>query len=124
MRAGMLSITLLIFSNLFMNLAWYGHLHLKSRSRWADLPILLVILLSWLVALAEYALQVPANRIGHVSSGGPFQLFQLKIIQEVLSLSVFLILALVVFKTESLRWNHLVGFGLMILAVYLVMLKP
>ncbi len=95
-----------------MTFAWYGHLRLKPTA-----PIFTVILLSWGLAFVEYIFQVPANKIGFVGNGGPFSLFQLKIIQEVLSLSVFTIFALLFFKNETLRLNHLISFGFIILAV-------
>lgn len=109
------TILLLALSNTFMTLAWYGHLKLKTLENKA---LWVIVLLSWGVALFEYALQVPANRLGHRSLGGPFSLIQLKIIQEVLSLSTFLIFLLVFFREEPLRWNHLVSFALLLLAVY------
>lgn len=114
----MKTILLLIVSNIFMTLAWYGHLKLKG-----NLPLLTVIMLSWGVALFEYCFQVPANRIGFVGNGGPFSLFELKIIQEVLSLSVFTVFALVVFRTETFRMNHLISFLCILLAVFFAFKK-
>ena len=104
---GMLTIVLLTFSNLFMTVAWYGHLKYKSVALWK------VILISWLIAFAEYCFQVPANRIGH----GQFTAAQLKMIQEVITLVIFCIFSVVYLK-ESLKWNYLVGFGMMIGAVF------
>nr|WP_217157694.1 DMT family protein [Turneriella parva] len=119
----MLSIALLVLSNIFMTLAWYGHLQLHKSERWSALPLYGVILLSWLIALAEYTFQVPANRIGSENYGGPFNLFELKVIQEVVSLVVFTVFAVYVFKTEQLRWNYLVGFIFLILAVFFIFKK-
>ncbi len=114
----MKTIALLIASNVFMTLAWYGHLKLKG-----PLPIMAVILLSWGVAFFEYCFQVPANRIGFVDNGGPFTLFELKIIQEVLSLSVFTVFALLVFRTETFRLNHIISFAFILLAVFFAFKK-
>lgn len=101
--AKVLPLVLLLFSNLFMTAAWYGHLR-EHRSS----PLVWVVLLSWLIALFEYALQVPANRIGFAAG---YSLAELKTIQEVLSLTVFIVFARFYFG-ESLHWNHLVGFAL------------
>ena len=87
------------------------------------LPLFVVILMSWGIAFFEYCCQVPANRIGFIDNGGPFSLFQLKVIQEVVSLAVFTVFALLVFKNETLRWNHLAAFICLILAVYFVFKK-
>ncbi|AFM13139.1 DMT family protein [Turneriella parva] len=122
-QSGILSIALLVLSNIFMTLAWYGHLQLHKSERWSALPLYGVILLSWLIALAEYTFQVPANRIGSENYGGPFNLFELKVIQEVVSLVVFTVFAVYVFKTEQLRWNYLVGFIFLILAVFFIFKK-
>jgi len=117
---GIWTITLLVFSNTFMTLAWYGHLKMREFKWFADLPLILVILLSWGIAFFEYTLQVPANRIGFQQNGGPFSLVQLKVIQEVISLCVFMIFTLVFFKEETLRPNHLIGFMFLVLAVYFI----
>lgn len=116
-------ILLLATSNAFMTLAWYGHLQLK---RWGWLPgasLLTIIMLSWALALPEYACQVPANRLGYHDNGGPFTLFELKTLQEVISLTVFTLITVFVFRTEKLAWNHLVGFALLVLAVFFVFNK-
>ena len=105
-------IALLTVSNLFMTIAWYGHLKFKSR------PLLVMILVSWGIALAEYCFQVPANRIGHAM----FEAAQLKTMQEVISLVVFCGFAVTYLK-EPLRWNYLVGFALIALAVFFVFKK-
>lgn len=117
---GLSTLVLLALSNTFMTLAWYGHLKMKS---WEQYGLWGIIFISWGIALFEYMLQVPANRLGHAGHGGPFSLIQLKIIQEVLSLTVFLIFMLIAFKEETLRWNHLVSFGLILLAVYFGFMK-
>ncbi|MBI4872735.1 MAG: DMT family protein [Candidatus Riflebacteria bacterium] len=102
----MSTILLLLASNIFMTLAWYGHLRFKQVELWQ------VILVSWLIALPEYCLQVPANRWGH----GRFSAFQLKILQEVITLTVFVFFA-VKFLGESPRWNHLIAMVLVFAAV-------
>ena len=117
------TIGLLVVSNAFMTLAWYGHLKFKTMKGFDVLPLIWVIMISWGIALFEYCFQVPANRIGYVGNGGPFSLFQLKIIQEVLSLAVFTIFALLVFRTETLRLNHLLSFLCLILAVFFAFRK-
>lgn len=112
------TILLLIVSNSFMTMAWYGHLKL-SQTKWgAGLPLVAIILISWGIALMEYCCQVPANRIGYIGNGGPFTLVQLKVIQEVISLTVFSVFTLAVFRTEQFGTNHVIGFCLLILAVY------
>ncbi|MCU0356207.1 MAG: DMT family protein [Cyclobacteriaceae bacterium] len=117
------TILLLILSNAFMTFAWYGHLKFKEM-KWAQsLPLFTVILISWGIALFEYMLQVPANRIGFKAYGGPFSLVQLKVIQEVITLIVFVGFSLVFFKSETFRWNHLIAFVFLILAVYFVFKK-
>lgn len=109
MNAHLAPILMLLGSNLFMTVAWYGHLKFKTT------PILLVILLSWLIALPEYLLAVPANRIGH----SVYSAVQLKTIQEVISLTVFVAFS-VWYLGESIRWNHLAGFALIVVAVWLI----
>ena len=118
-----LTIGMLVISNIFMTFAWYGQLHLRGQ-RWFDtLPQLLVIVFCWSIAFFEYIVLVPANRIGFQGNGGPFTLFQLKIIQEVVSLTVFTVFALTFFKTETFRWNHLMAFVCMVMAVYFIFKK-
>ncbi len=123
MLKGVSSVALLIVANCFMTLAWYGHLQFHKIPALARFGIVGVIFISWAIALFEYFFQVPANRIGYEGNGGPFNLFQLKMIQEVVSLVVFLTFAIFVFKTEKLAWNHLVGFSLIVLAVFFVFKK-
>jgi uncharacterized protein (DUF486 family) len=113
-----ITIGLLIISNVFMTLAWYGHLKFKGVEQLRNLPLWGVVLLSWAIALLEYSFQVPANRIGSQEYGGPFSLLQLKIIQEVLTLLVFVVFSLLLFKNEQLRLNHLWGFLCLLGAVY------
>src|SRR5687768_6175914 len=120
---GIYSIGLLILSNAFMTLAWYGHLKFKEMKWSQSLPLITVILISWGIALFEYLLQVPANRIGFKEYGGPFSLVELKVIQEVITLVVFVVFSVVFFKNESLRLNHYIGFALLILAVYFIFKK-
>ncbi|GCC52290.1 membrane protein [Chryseotalea sanaruensis] len=117
------TIILLTLSNAFMTLAWYGHLKFKDMKWSESLGLISIILISWGIALFEYILQVPANRIGFKENGGPFSLVQLKVIQEVITLSVFVIFSLVFFKTETFRFNHLIAFVLLILAVYFMFKK-
>lgn len=117
------TIILLTLSNAFMTLAWYGHLKFKDMKWSESLGLISIILISWGIALFEYILQVPANRIGFKENGGPFSLVQLKVIQEVITLSVFVIFSLVFFKTETFRLNHLIAFILLILAVYFMFKK-
>ena len=115
---GILTILFLIISNAFMTLAWYGHLKFKDMDWSKNLGLIAIIFISWGIALFEYIFQVPANKIGYKGNDGPFSLLQLKIIQEALSITVFMIFTLLVFKSEKINWNHLVGFGLLILSVY------
>jgi uncharacterized protein len=117
------SILLLILSNIFMTLAWYGHLHFKKMGWLGSLGLAGVILVSWGLAFFEYIFQVPANRIGFEENGGPFNLFELKIIQEVITLSVFTFFAIYIFRTEKLQWNYIAGFVCMVLAVFFVFKK-
>jgi len=112
------TIILLVISNVFMTFAWYGHLKLQQmRVITSSTPLYVVILVSWLIALAEYSFQVPANRIGYVGNGGAYSLMQLKVIQEVISLTVFTIFTVLLFNGESLHWNHLAAFACLVLAV-------
>ena len=111
---------LLLAANVFMTLAWYGHLKLQSLHVIGNTtPLILVILMSWGIAFFEYCLQVPANRIGFEENGGPFNLMQLKVIQEVITLLVFIAFSAIAFHMP-LRWNHAVACLLLIGAVYFV----
>lgn len=118
---GLFTILLLVVSNTFMTLAWYGNIAFRSKLERFGLAT--IVLLSWGVALFEYCFMVPANRIGSAEFGGPFTLWQLKVIQEVVTLTVFTFFMLLFMKSETLRWNHLVGFGCLILAVYFIFRK-
>lgn len=120
---GVYTIFLLILSNIFMTFAWYGHLKLKQYSWFEHLPLFGIILFSWFLAFFEYCFQVPANRMGFRENGGPFSLIQLKIIQEVITLVVFVVFSTIAFKGESLKWNHALAFLFLVAAVYLVFKK-
>lgn len=120
---GFYSIALLIVSNSFMTLAWYGHLKFKEWKSFENLGLAAIILISWGLALFEYIFQVPANRIGFKENGGPFSLLQLKVIQEVITLTIFVIFTMIFFKGEQIRWNHLLAFCFLILAVYFMFKK-
>lgn len=117
MKAYIVTILLLVISNVFMTFAWYGHLKLQSTGISKNWPLYIVILVSWGIALLEYSFQVPANRMGYQENGGPFTLFQLKIIQEVITLTVFTIVAIFMFSGEKLQWNHIAAFLCLIGAV-------
>lgn len=118
---GIYTVLLLILSNTFMTIAWYGHLRLNEVSpKFSKLPLIVIILMAWGVALFEYLFQVPANRIGFQGDGGPFNLVQLKVIQEIITLVIFTLFASIVFKIRVLTYNHLIAFILIILAVYFV----
>lgn len=123
MKKAILTIVLLICSNTFMTLAWYGHLKMKQMNKLVGISVFTVILISWGIAFFEYLFQVPANRIGFNENGGPFSLWQLKVIQEVITLTVFSFFMIFFFKDQPLRWNHLIGFGLLILAVFFIFKK-
>lgn len=109
LRTQLITVLLLTISNVFMTFAWYGHLKFKHSPLW------LAILASWLIALFEYCFQVPANRIG----SGVLTAVQLKVLQEVITLIVFGVVA-VTYLGESIRWNHVLAFGLIAVAVFLV----
>jgi len=119
----LLTIGLLILSNSFMTLAWYGHLKFAEWKWFNKLGIVAIVLVSWGIALFEYCFQVPANRMGFSGNGGPFSLIQLKVLQEVITLIVFAIFSMLFFKTESFRLNHLIGFVFLVLAVYFIFKK-
>ncbi|MDY6417382.1 MAG: DMT family protein [Bacteroidales bacterium] len=123
MQQGIWTVIMLICSNVFMTLAWYGHLKLQEMKISTGWPLILIILFSWGIAFFEYCLTVPANRIGFVGNGGPFNLMQLKVIQEAISLTIFTIIVHFLFQGQPLQWNHLAAFGCLILAVFFVFLK-
>ena len=120
---GLYTIILLILSNVFMTLAWYGHLRLQQSGISHSWPLFGVILFSWGIAFLEYCCQVPANRLGFIDNGGPFSLVQLKVVQECISLTVFAVIANIMFQGQTLHWNHVLAFLLIICAVYLVFMK-
>lgn len=120
----LLPILLLIVSNIFMTLAWYGHLKLQDMNvLHGNTPLIVVILISWALAFLEYCFMVPANHFGFRGNGGPFSLFQLKVIQEVITLTVFTLFTTICFRGETLQWNHLAAFVCIILAVIFVFMK-
>lgn len=118
-----LTIGLLVLSNSFMIIAWYGHLKFSEWKWFSKLGLISIVFISWAIALFEYMFQVPANRIGFKDNGGPFTLIQLKVIQEVITLVVFAAFTLIVFKTETFRMNHVISFIFLILAVYFMFKK-
>lgn len=120
---GFYAILFLVISNIFMTFAWYGHLKFKELTWFKPVGLFSIIIISWGMAFFEYCFQVPANRIGFKGNGGPFSLLELKVIQEVITLTVFTVFSLMFFKNESFKWNHFVGFTLLILAVYFIFKK-
>ena len=114
---GIYAISLLVVSNIFMTFAWYGHLKLQETKIISNWPLYGVVLFSWAIALAEYSCQVPANRLGFSGNGGPFSLMQLKIIQEVITLIIFTVFSTLLFKGESLHWNHVAAFVLSLIHI-------
>ena len=120
MKPAVITVLLLVVSNVFMTLAWYGHMKLQSSGVSSNWPLYAVILLSWGIALIEYIFMIPANRIGFDGNGGPFSLVQLKVMQECITLVVFTIFTMLAFRGTQLGWNHIVAFLLIIAAVYLV----
>jgi uncharacterized protein (DUF486 family) len=106
-----------------MTLAWYGHLKFKDLKWFENAGLISIVLISWGLALFEYFFQVPANRIGYQGNGGPFSLVQLKVIQEVITLVVFVLFSLLFFKNETFKWNHFVAMIFLVLAVYFTFKK-
>lgn len=123
MNPAIVTVGLLVVSNIFMTCAWYGHLKLQSSGISTNWPLYVVVLFSWGIALLEYSFQVPANRLGFEGNGGPFSLMQLKVMQEVITLVIFIIFSLLVFEGFTIRWNHILAMLLLIAAVYLVFMK-
>ena len=117
------TVLLLVVSNIFMTFAWYGHLKLQEMKISTHWPLYAVILFSWGIALFEYSFQIPANRIGFHENGGPFSLIQLKVIQEVITLTIFIAFTTVFFKGESFHWNHSAAFLCLVAAVYFAFMK-
>lgn len=120
---GIGTVLLLVVSNIFMTFAWYGNLKLQEMKISTDWPLALIIVASWGLALFEYCFMVPANRLGSDINGGPFNLVQLKVIQECVSLIVFSLVLALCFKTQHLHWNHLVSFIFLVIAVFFAFLK-
>jgi len=123
MKTMIATVALLVLANVFMTFAWYGHLKLQTSGISANWPLYAVILMSWSIALVEYCLQVPANRMGFDGNGGPFSLVQLKVMQEVITLIIFVGFTLVMFKDTHFTRNHLISFLLLIGAVYFAFKK-
>lgn len=120
---GFSTILLLVVSNVFMTLAWYGHLKFKEWKWFEHAGLFVIVLVSWGLAFFEYCFQVPANRLGYKENGGPFSMVELKVLQEAITLVVFTIFMMVFFKDEPLKWNHYIGFLFLILAVYFIFRK-
>lgn len=119
-----LTVALLVVSNIFMTFAWYGHLKLQQlKIITSQTSLIWVILISWGIALLEYCFMVPANRIGFEGNGGQFSLMQLKVMQECITLVVFTVFTVVLFRGEPLHWNHLTAFVCLVAAVYFVFMK-
>lgn len=118
-----LTIFLLIISNVFMTLAWYGHLRFKEMKWFENAGLITIVLISWGLAFFEYCFQVPANKMGYEGNGGPFSLLQLKVLQEVITLVVFVIFSMLFFKGETFRWNHALACLFLVLAVYFMFRK-
>ena len=117
------TIILLIFSNVFMTIAWYGHLKFKELHWFQSKGLFFIILSSWLLAFFEYCFMIPANKFGYQNNGGFFSLIQLKVIQEVISIVIFSLFTIFLFKTETFKWNHILSFVFIILAVYFAFKK-
>lgn len=123
MKTMILTVVLLVLANIFMTFAWYGHLKLQTSGISTNWPLYAIVFLSWGIALIEYWLQVPANRIGFEGNGGPFSLVELKVMQEVITLVIFVAFTLVMFKDTHFTRNHLISFLLLIGAVYFAFKK-
>ena len=116
-------VLLLFLANIFMTLAWYGHLKLNQMGVSTNWSMIAVILFSWGIAFVEYCFQVPANKMGFIGNGGPYTLLQLKVIQEVLSITVFCVIANILLQGEKIAWNHIAAFVCLVLAVVFVFWK-
>lgn len=123
LQKGLITIGMLMISNVFMTLAWYAHLKLSRMKVISNWPLWMIILFSWSIALLEYSFMIPATRIGFSETGGPFSLVQLRVVQEVISLTTFSVFVLLYFKNQPLRWNHFAAFACMVAAVFFVFLK-
>jgi uncharacterized protein (DUF486 family) len=120
MKKAFITVIFLILSNTFMTFAWYGHLKFKQMNWFNNLSLLSVVIISWGIAFFEYCFQVPANRIGFNEDGGPFNLWQLKVIQEVITLTVFIFFTSIFFRNQTFKINHAIGFFFLIVAVYFI----
>ena len=120
MGRGILTILLLVMSNTLMTFAWYGNLKFKGMNVFPSWGIFGIILVSWGIAFVEYCFLIPANRVGFQEMGGPFNLVQLKVIQEVISLTVFSVIAIFIFRVHDFNYNHLIAFFLLVGAVYFI----
>ena len=123
MIQGIETVVLLFVSNIFMTLAWYGHLRLQQSGVSSNWPLMGVVVFSWGIAFFEYCFQVPANRLGFNGNGGPVSLVQLKVIQECVSLIVFATVANILFQGQTLHWNHAAAFLCLVAAVYFVFME-
>lgn len=123
MNPAIITVVMLVISNIFMTFAWYGHLKLQTSGISSNWPLYAVVLFSWGIALLEYCFQVPANRMGFEGNGGPYTLMQLKVMQEVITLVVFVIFSLIAFDSFALKWNHYLAMLLLVAAVWLVFMK-
>ena len=119
----LVTIGLLVLSNTFMTFAWYGHLKFAEWKWFSKLGLISIIAISWGIAFFEYCFQVPANKLGFQGNGGPFNLVELKVLQEVITLVVFTLFTLMAFKNESIRTNHIIGFAFLIAAVFFIFKK-
>ena len=124
MARGFFTVGLLIVSNTFMTIAWYGHLRFGQMEGFKKLGLFAIIVISWGIAFFEYCTQVPANRLGFNENGGPFSMIQLKVIQEVISLVIFSLISTLLLRGGAIQWNHFLAFLFLVLAVFLVFLKP
>jgi len=123
MTRGIFTVGLLIISNTFMTMAWYGHLRFSQIDSLKKLGLFSIILISWGIAFFEYCAQVPANRLGFQENGGPFNMIQLKVIQEVISILVFCLISTFLLKGGMIQWNHFAAFVCLVFAVFFVFLK-
>ncbi len=120
---GLLTVLLLVCSNVFMTFAWYGNLLLKQKHISDNWSLPIIILASWAVALIEYCFMIPANTMGSDINSGPFNLMQLKVTQEVISITVFAGIVMLCFQGQELHWNHIAAFVCLIAAVFFVFMK-
>jgi uncharacterized protein len=117
------TILLLVLSYVFMTLAWYGHLKFNDLKWFENLVLIAIMLISCGIALFDYFFYMPANRIGYSGIGGSFSLVQLKVLQKVITLLVFMIFSVLLFRNETFKMNHLIGFIFLVLAVYFIFKK-